>query len=53
MVIGIRNVRWFDNAENYLKKMRVRGWTKISMGRNAWKLILKEAKDLHGVYSQC
>jgi hypothetical protein len=31
-----------------MMKMGVRGWRKISRNRDAWKLILKEAKVLHG-----
>jgi hypothetical protein len=40
--------RWLDDAENDLKKMGVRGWRKIAKDRDAWKLILKEARILHG-----
>jgi hypothetical protein len=39
--------RWLDDIENYLKKMGVRDWRKIDKDRDAWKLILKEAKG-HG-----
>jgi hypothetical protein len=31
-----------------MMKMGVRGWRKIARDRDAWKLILKEAKVLHG-----
>jgi hypothetical protein len=31
-----------------MMKMGVRGWRKISRARDAWKLILKDAKVLHG-----
>jgi hypothetical protein len=37
-----------DDVENDLKKMCVRGWRKIAMDRDAWKLILKDARVLHG-----
>jgi hypothetical protein len=40
--------RWLDDVENDLKKMLVRGWGKIAGGRDAWKLIVREAKVLHG-----
>jgi hypothetical protein len=33
--------------------MGVRGWRKITRDTDAWKLILKEAKVLHGPQSQC
>jgi hypothetical protein len=29
--------------------MSVRGWRKIAKDRDAWKLILKEARVLHGL----
>jgi hypothetical protein len=32
--------------------MGVKGWGKIRKGRNAWKVILKEARVLHGPLSQ-
>ena len=41
--------RCLDDAENDLKKTGVRGWWKIARDRDAWKLILKEAKVLHGL----
>jgi hypothetical protein len=41
-----------DDVENDLKKMDVRGWRKIARDREAWKVILKEAKFLQGPYSQ-
>jgi len=40
--------RWLDDIENDLKKMGVRGWRKIGRDRGNWKLILKEARELHG-----
>jgi hypothetical protein len=40
-----------DDAENDLQKMDVGDWRKIARKRDAWKLILKEAKVLHGPYS--
>jgi len=38
----------FADVKNDLKKMGVRGWWKISRYRDAWKLILEDAKFLHG-----
>jgi ribosomal 30S subunit maturation factor RimM len=35
-------------VENDLKTMGIRGWVKITRDRDTWKLILKEAKVLHG-----
>jgi hypothetical protein len=39
--------RWLDDAENNLKKIGVRGWRKIARHRDAWKLILMEARIFH------
>ena len=50
--IGKPRKRWLDGVENYLEKMCVRGWRKILKDRDGWKLILKEARVLHGQYSQ-
>jgi hypothetical protein len=48
MSVGKPRNRWLDDVENDLKKMSVRGWRKIARDRDAWKLIVKEAKVLHG-----
>jgi hypothetical protein len=40
------------HLESEMKKMGVRGSTKIARDRDAWKLILKEAKVLNGSSSQ-
>jgi len=37
-----------DDVENNLKKVGVTGWRKRARDRDAWKLILKEAKVLPG-----
>jgi hypothetical protein len=50
--LGKPRKRWSDDTENDLKKMGVKGWRKTARDRNAWKLILKEAKVSHGPYSQ-
>jgi hypothetical protein len=44
--------RWLDDAEIDLKKIGVRGWGKITKGRDAWKLFLKQARVLHGPQGQ-
>ena len=46
--VGKPRKRWLDDVENELKEMRVRGCRKIAKDRDAWKLILKEARVLHG-----
>ena len=40
--------RWLDDVENDLKKMGVRGWRKTAEDRDARRLIVKEARVLHG-----
>jgi hypothetical protein len=37
-----------EDSANDLKKMDVRSWRKMARDRNAWKLILQDAKFLHG-----
>jgi hypothetical protein len=34
------------------RKGGFKGWRKIARDRDSWKLILKEAKVMHGPYSQ-
>jgi hypothetical protein len=50
--VGKPRKRRLDDVENNLKKMDVRGWKKIAKGRDAWKLILKEARVLRGQQDQ-
>jgi hypothetical protein len=40
--------RWLDDAENDLKQTGVRSWRNIARDIDAWKMILEEAKVLHG-----
>jgi hypothetical protein len=42
-------MRLLVDVENDLKKMRVGGWRKVARVRDMWKLILKEARVLHGL----
>jgi hypothetical protein len=46
--VGKPRKRWLGDAENNLKKMRVRGCRQINKDRDAWKLTLKETRVLHG-----
>jgi hypothetical protein len=39
--------------ENYLKEVGVKGWRKIARDRDAWRLILNEARFRPGSESQC
>ena len=47
--VGRPRRRWLDNVENDLKKTGVRSWRKMAKDRDVWKLILKEARVLHGL----
>jgi hypothetical protein len=47
--VGKSRNRWLDGVE-YVKKMGVNGWRKIARNSDAWKLILHEAKVVHGPY---
>ena len=42
--VGKPRKRWLDDDGNCLKKMGARGWRKVGNHRDAWKLILKEAR---------
>jgi hypothetical protein len=50
--VGKPRKRYLDDVENYLKGTGVRGCTKTASDTNAWKSIVKDAKVLHGPYSQ-
>jgi hypothetical protein len=50
--VGKPRMRWLHDVENSRKKMGVKGWTKIAKDRNALKLVLKEARVLHGQQDQ-
>ena len=41
-------MRWLDDVENDLKQIFVNGWRKMTVDRDAWKFILKEARVFHG-----
>jgi hypothetical protein len=49
---GIVKKEQLDDAEYDLKKIGVWGWWKTARERNAWKLILKEARVLYVPLSQ-
>ena len=52
MFVGKPRKRWLNSVENDVKKIGVRGWRKIAKDRDAWKLILRKARVLHGPQSQ-
>jgi hypothetical protein len=40
--------RWLEEAENDLKKIGVNGWKLTAEDRDSWKLMLVEARAIHG-----
>jgi len=50
--VGKPRKRWLADDENNMKEVGVRGWRKIARERDAWKLILNEARIRRGSESQ-
>jgi hypothetical protein len=48
IVMATWNMRWLDDVENDLKKMKVKGW-KETMNREQWRLVVVEAKVCPGL----
>jgi hypothetical protein len=42
-------MRWLDNIESDLKKMKVKGWKEKIRKREQWRLVMKEAKAHPGL----
>jgi hypothetical protein len=42
-------VRWPDDVENDLKKMKVKGWIEKMRNREQWRLVVEEAKARPGL----
>jgi hypothetical protein len=41
---GRPRVKWLDDAESDLKKMKVKGWKEKMSNREQWRLVIEEAK---------
>jgi hypothetical protein len=41
-------MRWLDDAEEDLRKMRSSGWRGKALRRDEWKSVLREVKVLQG-----
>jgi hypothetical protein len=41
---GRPRMRWLDDAESDLKKMKVKGWKEKMRNREQWRLVVDEAK---------
>jgi hypothetical protein len=42
--IGRPRLRWEDDVREFLGKMKTQYWSKMAMGREAWKKIFEQAK---------
>jgi hypothetical protein len=42
-------MRWLDDVENDLKKMKVRGWIEKLRNREQWRLVAEETKAHPGL----
>jgi hypothetical protein len=57
---GRPRMRWLDDVESDLKKMKVKGWKEKMRNREQWRLVLEEAKAhpglqrrVEGTFSVC
>jgi hypothetical protein len=46
---GRPKMRWLDDVESGLKKMKVQGWKEKTRNREQWRLIVEEAKAHPGL----
>jgi hypothetical protein len=42
-------MRWIDDVESDLKKMKVKGWKEKMRNREQWRLVVREAKAHPGL----
>jgi hypothetical protein len=46
---GRPRMRWLEEVENDLKRMKVKGWKEKMRNREQWRLVVKEAKAHPGL----
>jgi hypothetical protein len=46
---GRPRMRWLDDVESDLKKMKVKGWKEKMRNREQWRLVVEEAKAQPGL----
>jgi hypothetical protein len=44
MLKGRPKMRWLDDVESDLKKMKVKGWKEMMRNREQWRLVEEETK---------
>ena len=49
--VGRPRLRWMDDVREDLRRMGVTNWRIRAHSRDAWKMVVKEAKVLQGLYS--
>jgi hypothetical protein len=51
-VRGRPKLRWFDDVREDLRILKVKDWRFTVMDRDAWRLLVQEAKAHNGLQSQ-
>jgi hypothetical protein len=46
---GRPRMRWLDNVESDLKKMKVKGWKEQMRDREQWRVVVEQAKAHPGL----
>jgi hypothetical protein len=50
--VGRRRLRWMDQVEEDLKRMRITGWRVRAEDREEWSKIVQQTKTHPGLYSR-